>query len=47
MELMERLAALVPLTGFNVTKYFGVLAPASTFRPLIVPRDKTSIAPTH
>ena len=46
MELMERLAALVPPPRFNVTRY-GVLAPASTFRPLIVPEDKTAIAPTH
>jgi hypothetical protein len=47
MELMERLAALVPPPRFNVTRYFGVLAPAATFRPLIVPEDETSIAPTH
>jgi hypothetical protein len=47
LELMERLAALVPPPRFNVTRYYGVLAPASTFRPLIVPKDKTSLAPTH
>jgi hypothetical protein len=47
MELIERLAALVPPPKFNVTRYFGVLAPASTFRPLIVPQDKTLIAPVH
>ena len=47
MEWMERLAALVPPPGFNVTRYFGVLAPAATFRPLIVPKDETSIAPMH
>ena len=46
MELMERLAALVPPPRFNVTRYSGVLAPAATFRALIVPKDKTSIAPT-
>jgi hypothetical protein len=46
LELMERLAALVPPPRFNITRYFGVLAPASTFRPLIVPQDKT-IAPKH
>jgi hypothetical protein len=27
MELMERLAALVPPPRFNITRYFGVLAP--------------------
>src|SRR3990170_5775235 len=47
MELMERLAALVPPPRFNVQRFYGVLAPASTFRPLIVPEDKTAIAPTH
>ena len=47
MELMERLAALVPPPRFNLTRFYGVLAPASTLRPLIVPEDKATIAPTH
>jgi len=47
MELMERLAALVPPPRFNITRFYGVLAPASTIRALIVPEDKTTIAPTH
>ena len=47
MELMERLAALVPPPRFNITRFYGVLAPTATFRPLIVPNDKTTIAPTH
>ena len=47
MELMERLAALVPPPRFNITRFYGVLAPAATFRPSIVPEDKTTIAPTH
>jgi hypothetical protein len=29
LELMERLAALVPPPRFNVTRYYGVLAPAA------------------
>ena len=37
---------LVPPPRFNVTRYSGVLAPAATFRASIVPKDKTSIAPT-
>jgi len=45
MELMERLAALVPPPRFNVTRYFGVLAPAATFRSWIVPGGVTTIAP--
>jgi hypothetical protein len=47
LELIERLAALVPPPRFNITRYFGVLAPASTIRPLVVPEDKPTIAPTH
>ena len=46
MELIERLAALVPPPRFNIARYYGVLAPASTFRPVIVP-NKTTISPTH
>jgi hypothetical protein len=47
MELMERLAALVPPPRFNVTRYFGVLAPAATFRPWIVPAGVITIVPAH
>jgi hypothetical protein len=38
LELMERLAALVPPPRFNLTRYSGVLAPGATFRPLVVPQ---------
>jgi hypothetical protein len=47
LELVERLAALVPPPRFNVTRYFGVLAPAATFRPLVIPQDKSPRPPTH
>jgi hypothetical protein len=47
MELMERLAALVPPPRFNITRFYGVLGPAATLRPSIVPEDKTNIVPTH
>jgi hypothetical protein len=47
MELMERLAALVPPPRFNLTRYYGVLAPTATFRPSIVPEDKTTIVSIH
>jgi hypothetical protein len=47
MELMERLAVLVPPPRFNITRFYGVLGPAATLRPSIVPEDKTNIAPTH
>jgi hypothetical protein len=47
MELMERFAALVPPPRFNLTRFYGLLAPAATLRPHIVPEDKTDIAPAH
>jgi hypothetical protein len=47
MELMERLAALVPPPRFNITRFYGVLGPAATLRPSIVPEDKTNLAPGH
>jgi hypothetical protein len=47
MELMERLAALVPPPRFNVTRYYGVLAPAAGFRQWIVPQKETSLVPAH
>ena len=47
MELMERLAALVPPPRFNITRFYGVLAPAATLRPYIVPEDKATIVPTQ
>jgi hypothetical protein len=40
LELMERLAALVPPPKFNITRYSGVLAPGATFRPLVAPWEE-------
>ena len=36
MELIEKLAALVPLLRFNLFRYSGVLAPNSKLRPHII-----------
>ncbi len=47
MELMERLAALVPPPRFNIVRYSGVLAPASSNRRYIVPQDKSETGPAH
>jgi hypothetical protein len=47
LELMERLAVLVPPPKFNVTGYFEVLAPAATFRPRVIPKNKAPILPTR
>jgi hypothetical protein len=47
MELVERLAALVPPPRFNITRFYGLLAPAATLRPSIVPEDKAGVSPAH
>jgi hypothetical protein len=47
MELMERLAALTPPPRFNIVRYYGLLAPASSLRRYIVPQDKSEIGPVH
>jgi len=47
LELMERLAALVPPPRFNLTRYSGVLAPGAAFRPLVVPEVEVSAPLPH
>jgi hypothetical protein len=47
LELMERLAALVPPPRFNLTRYSGVLAPAAAFRPLVVPTGEAPSTTAH
>ena len=42
MELMEKLAALIPLPRFNLFRYPGVLAPNSKLRKHIIPNPKVS-----
>ncbi len=42
IELVEKLAALVPPPQFNLVRYHGVLAAASAWRPLIVPDTAAS-----
>jgi hypothetical protein len=37
LELMEKLAVLVPAPRANLIHYFGVIAPAAKWRPAIVP----------
>ena len=41
LELIERLAALVPPPRRHLVRYHGVLAPASAARPWIVPQPPT------
>lgn len=38
LSLLCRLVALVPAPRFHTVRYFGVLAPAAKWRPLIVPK---------
>ena len=38
LELIEKLAALVPPPRFNLVRYHGVLAPGSRYRRLVVPQ---------
>ncbi len=47
LELMERLAALVPPPRFNMTRYYGVLAPTSTIRPQVIPKAEASSPSRH
>jgi len=39
MQLLERLARLVPLPDQHMIRYHGVLAPSATWRPLVVPAE--------
>jgi hypothetical protein len=45
LELVEKLAALVPPPRFNLVRYHGVLAPAAGLRPIVVPSDPKAAAP--
>lgn len=38
LELMEKLAALVPIPRANLVRYHGILAPAAAWRNAVVPR---------
>jgi hypothetical protein len=47
LELVEKLAALVPPPRFHLIRYHGVLAPSAAFRAMVVPESKTDAAPFH
>ena len=46
MELLEKLSALVPAPRSHLVRYSGVLAPASKWRPRIVPEPPPAIPST-
>ena len=43
LELIEKLAALVPPPRFNLIRYSGVLAPSASWRSLIIPLGPKSV----
>ena len=47
LELMEKLAALVPVPRANLVRYHGVLAPASKWRAAVVPSPDEEERPGH
>ena len=47
LELMERLAALIHPPRFNITRYYGMFAPAASLRPRVIPEVEASSSPRH
>src|SRR6266536_2604825 len=47
LELIEKLAALVPAPRFNLVRYHGVFAPAAKWRADVVPSDPPSDSLSH
>jgi Putative transposase len=48
LDLVARLAALVPPPRFNVVRYHGILAPAAALRPMVVPESGSpDVPPCH
>ena len=47
LELMERLAALVHPPRFNITRFYGIFAPAASLRPRVIPEAEASSHPRH
>lgn len=47
LELIERLAALVPPPRFNLVRYHGILAPAARLRASVVPAGNAETQRRH
>jgi hypothetical protein len=47
LELMERLAALVHPPRFNITRFYGIFAPAASLRPRVIPEAEGSSTSWH
>ncbi len=47
LELIERLAALVHPPRFNITRFYGIFAPAASLRPRVIPEAEASSPPRY
>ena len=47
VELMEKLAALIPIPRANLIRYHGVLAPSSSVRDVVVPHPEADADCSH
>ncbi len=47
LELVEKLAALVPPPRFNLARYSGIFAPSSRWRAQVVPFDREEFGSLH
>jgi len=47
LELVEKLAALVPPPMSNLLRYHGILVPAARWRPFVVPFDPEATNSVH
>jgi hypothetical protein len=47
LELMEKLAALVPIPRANLVRYHGILAPAAAWRSAVVPQPSAGESCSH
>jgi hypothetical protein len=47
LELVEKLAALVPPPRFHLVRYHGVLASSASFRPLVIPEAAGETSQPH
>ena len=47
LELVEKLAALVPPPRFNLVRYSGILAPSAACRSLVIPQSDVAGAATN
>ena len=47
LELVEKLAAIVPPPRVNLVRYYGILAPSAAWRPIVIPESDVSDPLSH